>query len=431
MWRQLHGPLARKLIELLDARQYEQLVALIQEQRGNSEYADDAMLAALLSAILQIGLGCNQCLAQQLWHQEAYRMAAMHEQNLRQYLRDLLDLAITATGAASAQVESPNAESHLPGVASRRSDVASQPHQAHTTLPPTPVSSSLPPHPPQAEEVPLAPSLTMHADSLTTNHPGSAQDRSQRPTLTVYCLGMFRVYQDDEPIDDWVSRKAKTLFKYLVTYRERPIAKEVLMDTFWPDAAPDAARNNLNVAVYSLRQTLRKSRPDFSHVLYQNESYGFNPLLSIWVDVETFADQLKTAQQHERQGDMTAAVRAYRVALALYHGEFIAEDRYDEWLMPRRQQLQADYLTILDRLSSYYLDQHDYDTCIVLCTQLLAADPCQEAIHCRLMDCYDRQGQRYLALRQYYVCVESLARELDATPGQSTIELYERIRQRD
>jgi DNA-binding SARP family transcriptional activator len=249
--------------------------------------------------------------------------------------------------------------------------------------------------------------------------------------LIVYCLGAFRVYQDDQPIDDWLSRKAKALFKYLITYRERPIAKEVLMDIFWPDAAPDAARNNLNVAVYSLRQTLRRNRPDLSHILYQNDSYGFNPELHIWVDVETFTEHLRTAQQHERQGDMAAAIHAYRAALALYQGEFIEEDRYEEWLMPRRQQLHADYLASLDSLSRYYLDQQDYDTCIIMCSQMLTADPCQEEIHRRLMHCYDQQGLRYLALRQYHICVDALARELDAAPDHLTVELYERIRQRE
>jgi DNA-binding SARP family transcriptional activator len=55
------------------------------------------------------------------------------------------------------------------------------------------------------------------------------------------------VYLDDQPIEDWPSSKGKSIFKYLVAHRERPVAKEVLMEVFWPGARPDAARNNLNV----------------------------------------------------------------------------------------------------------------------------------------------------------------------------------------
>lgn len=87
------------------------------------------------------------------------------------------------------------------------------------------------------------------------------------PSLVIYCLGPFRAYQDDQPVTDWPSSKGKSIFKYLITHREHPVAKDILMELFWPGSSPDSARNNLNVAIYGLRQALRKVRPSFSHVL--------------------------------------------------------------------------------------------------------------------------------------------------------------------
>ena len=44
------------------------------------------------------------------------------------------------------------------------------------------------------------------------------------------------------------------------------------------------------------------------------------------------------------------------------------------------------------------------------------------------MRCYSRQGQRNLALRQYHLCVEALARVLDVSPMGETVALYHQIR---
>jgi DNA-binding SARP family transcriptional activator len=248
------------------------------------------------------------------------------------------------------------------------------------------------------------------------------------PSLAVYCLGLFRVYQDEHPVEDWPSSKGKCIFKYLVTHRERPIAKQVLMELFWPGAHPDAARNSLNVAIYGLRQALRRVRPLYSHVLFQDDCYLLNPGLQIWVDCEAFAEHLTTAQALEQRGERVAAMRQYAAAEALYQGEFLEEDRYEDWPIPRRQSLQDDYLGLLEQSSHYYLDQEDFAACASMCNKMLAVEPCCEEAHRRLMRCYSREGQHYLALRQYHLCVERLKEELDMAPTSTTTSLYEQIR---
>ncbi len=250
------------------------------------------------------------------------------------------------------------------------------------------------------------------------------------PSLVVCCLGPFRVYQNDQPVEEWPSSKGQAIFKYLVVHRDRPLAKEVLMELFWADAAPDAARNNLNVAIYGLRRALRRGQPEFSHVLFQNDAYLLNPELRIWVDVEEFSQHFRTGQHLEQAKELEQAVREYRAAAALYQGEFLEEDRYEDWILPRRQNLQDDYLTLLDHLSRHYLEQEVYDTCVLMGSKLLAIDSCREDAHRRLMRCYSRQGHYHLALRQYHLCVEALQRELEVEPDEATQVLYAQIRQR-
>jgi DNA-binding SARP family transcriptional activator len=247
-------------------------------------------------------------------------------------------------------------------------------------------------------------------------------------SLLVYCMGPFRVYQDEQLIEDWPSSKGKAVFKYLVTHRKRPVIKDVLMDLFWPDIPAESARNNLNVAIYGLRQALHKTHPSYSHVLFINDCYLLNPELQIWLDYEAFLGIITAARELEESGELEAIISEYSKAETLYQGEFLAEDRYEDWLLPLRENLQTEYLSLLDRLNHLLLEKQDYQACIHLCRKMLAVDPCNEEAHRNLMRCFFERGQSYMALRQYYLCVEAIKEGMNVAPDSATNELYKFIR---
>jgi DNA-binding SARP family transcriptional activator len=202
------------------------------------------------------------------------------------------------------------------------------------------------------------------------------------------------------------------------------------MDQFWPDAAPEAARNNLNVAVHGLRQAL-KAASDRQIVLFQDGAYRLNPEMAIWLDVEEFERHVATGRRLEAAGQLAAATAEYEVATGLYQGDYLADDPYEECPVLTRERLRVAYLDTLDRLAQLYFSQGQYATCAAMCQRTLAYDNCREDAHCRLMRCYSRQGQQHLALRQYQACVEALRADLEVEPAPTTIELYERIRRRE
>jgi DNA-binding SARP family transcriptional activator len=214
----------------------------------------------------------------------------------------------------------------------------------------------------------------------------------------------------------------------MLAHRDRPISKEILMDLLWRDVDPEAARNNLNVAIYGLRQAFRGVRPDFSHVLFQDDCYLLTPAMEVWVDAEEFMRRYEMGRSLEKRGKVAEAMREYEVAEGLYQGDYLEEDLYQDWPVPRRQGLRDSYLVSLDRLSLHYLDKKRYAACIRLCQKILAEDDCQEEAYRRLMRCYSRQGQRNLALRQYHLCVERLQKDLEVSPTDETLALYQRIR---
>jgi DNA-binding SARP family transcriptional activator len=216
----------------------------------------------------------------------------------------------------------------------------------------------------------------------------------------------------------------------LLIHHNQPIPRDVLMDVFWPEADPEAARNRLHVALHSIRQKLR-AVTDMSIVVFQDGAYHLNPDFHLWVDSDEFDRRIETGHRLESAGQITEATVEYELAIGLYQNDLLADDPYEEWPVLARERLRVTYLDTLDRLSHIYFDRDEYAACVTLCQLVLARDNCREDAHCLLMGCYSRQGQHHLALRQYQACAEALRAELDTSPAPTTTQLYERIRRRE
>ena len=62
------------------------------------------------------------------------------------------------------------------------------------------------------------------------------------------------------------------------------------MDKFWPDVAPDSARNSLNVAVHSIRKAFQDSQILEKLILFKDDCYFINPEMHLISDVSQFKD---------------------------------------------------------------------------------------------------------------------------------------------
>ena len=202
------------------------------------------------------------------------------------------------------------------------------------------------------------------------------------------------------------------------------------MELFWPGMGLKGARRNLYQAIYNLRQALQTDGEDYPYILTEGNSYSLNPELEFWVDSEAFDLHYQNAQTLIASDRSEEAMREFQMAEDLYSGEFLAEDRYEDWPLVHRENLKNAYLDALDQLSQYFYAKGQFATCIYYCRKILAEDNCREDAHRRVMLCYINLGQPHLALRQYHTCVEALREELDVPPMPATEELYQQIRQK-
>jgi predicted ATPase len=145
--------------------------------------------------------------------------------------------------------------------------------------------------------------------------------------VAITLLGGFGAVVDGVPVadDGWRLRKARDLVKLLALAPGRRLHREQAMDALWGDRTPDAAANNLYQAVHAARRAVGADA-----ILVRDEVLT----LAAEVDVDAFE---RAAAEARRQRTPSA----YRAALALYTGELLPENRYDDWAMPRRDELEA------------------------------------------------------------------------------------------
>ncbi|MFL5884004.1 MAG: AAA family ATPase, partial [Thermoleophilaceae bacterium] len=140
-------------------------------------------------------------------------------------------------------------------------------------------------------------------------------------------LSGFGAAVDGAPVPDaaWRLKKARELVKMLALAPGHRLHREQAMDLLWPELGPDAAANNLNQAVHVARRALASDA-----IEVRDEMLQLAPAVD--VDVDLFELAAADARRAGTPG-------AYRAVLALYAGELLPENRYDDWATERRESL--------------------------------------------------------------------------------------------
>jgi DNA-binding SARP family transcriptional activator len=245
--------------------------------------------------------------------------------------------------------------------------------------------------------------------------------------LEVRCFDRFEVRSDTGKVERWQSSKAKSILQYLMTRPQEPIVKDLIMEALWPEHDYQTASNNLKVAVHSLKKELNRllgQEAGYPSVLFLQGGYLVNPEIDLWLDVEQFERHWSNGRNLEREGNREAAISEFESAEALYRGDYLEDNPYDDWTLLRREILKDTYFIVLGKLADHAMETGDYEVCIVYCQRILAKDPCREDTYRRLIRCYSRLGNKNRSLRWYEICRKTLLAELDIAPDRETVDLY-------
>jgi SARP family transcriptional regulator, regulator of embCAB operon len=256
-----------------------------------------------------------------------------------------------------------------------------------------------------------------------------ASQAPARAVLSARLLGGCWVTIDHRPVPLGNSRRTRALLAFLVDRGPRPVPRDLLMEVFWPESSPEAARNSLHVAMHGLRKALAQAWRG-AVVECRGDTYRLSEVIDVWSDAAELERRSELGAIATADGHLDEAVAEYETGLALYGGEFMADDPYLEWAMPRREELRLRAVDCAEQLSELHLRRGDLRRALAISSQVLREEPCHEPAARRLMIAYARLGQPHMALRLYGQIVQVLGRELGVAAAQETVALADQIRAR-
>ena len=245
--------------------------------------------------------------------------------------------------------------------------------------------------------------------------------------MVVQMLDGFQVWVGARAVPELPRGKTRSLLKFLLLHRRRPVSRHQLLSLFWPEADARTARNNLNVALHRLRKGLG----DMSLLAYANDAYQLQTNGAAWIDTEQFLAHADEAREAQAKGLRALAVRQYETAATLYCNDLIDAGEQESALQMDAQALRDRFNEVLDSLSDLHEHAGDHHACLRAALRHLQLDDCNEVAHQRLMRCYARLGQPQLAEMQYRHCMTSLRMHLGLNPSGETTQLYRRISRRE
>lgn len=238
------------------------------------------------------------------------------------------------------------------------------------------------------------------------------------PCLRVFLLGAAYVEWRAQPLP--IARRQARCLLYRLAAQFKPVPREELAFTFWPDEPEPRASRYLSHLICHLRQSL-----PFPNILrVTNDLVDLNPQLA-WCDAAEFWAACVAAH-------MTDTGRLQQ-ALEFYRGPFMsgcqlaACPEFEVWVTAQRSQFQRLYLDTLALLIGMAADQAEYTRAISYARHYLKVDESAEDIHRRLMTLHLLSGDRPAAMRQYHCCASVLKREFDIEPLPETRAVYQAI----
>ena len=279
--------------------------------------------------------------------------------------------------------------------------------------------------------------LTRVADSTsrsgrTAREAAAELEHSSGVPLQIQALGSLKVTAGRHRLTygRWRSLRALRLFQLLLVNRFRWIPRDVIMEILWPEADLDKAVNSLRQTIRVLRRILEPDLKETSHsryIRFRNEACWLEPGEGYSYDVEEFEGALEKAEKIWSAGKRRPAEPHLRKAEALYRGDLLAENPYEDFIAPQRESFRDHLIWGLGRLLELHARASSWKDVIPLCRRLLKLDPYREEAYWHLIQSYVHLGNRREVLAGYHQYEEMMVREMGLLPSSRMRALADKV----
>ena len=171
------------------------------------------------------------------------------------------------------------------------------------------------------------------------------------------------------------------------------------MEALWPDQSPGPLANRLSVLLSTVRSVLdpdKRHAPD--HFVGADRTALWLQVAHLALDVDAFLVAARDALDGRRAGRPDAYERLAAVE-AVYTGDFLEEDAYEDWAVGLREESRAVYTELVRALAADALARGDTDAATRYHLRVLERDPYDEPAHLGLVSTHEAAGRHGEARR--------------------------------
>lgn len=248
--------------------------------------------------------------------------------------------------------------------------------------------------------------------------------------LTVKLLGPIEIYRDKSSpfaADAWTTKRARDIFCYIASSRNRRVEKDVLIDAFWGEEDLKTIEKNFHPTISHIRKALNSNQSFKQNFLvFRDGAYQLNSEFSYSIDTEEFETLINEAEKAKREKDNEEFRKKVEAAHKFYRGAFMS-GVYDNWAEERRIYFAEQHSRLLSAMAKLCFKEKQWSNALKFSKDILREDPFREDAHRLVMKTLAAQGKPAAVKKQFETLEELLDKELGVEPAPETIRTYQEL----
>lgn len=251
----------------------------------------------------------------------------------------------------------------------------------------------------------------------------------EQNVLRVNMFGEFSLSYGGKTIVDQNSRSRKvwSLLEYLVTFREKEVSQNDLIELLWADDndVTDPS-NTLKTLLHRVRAQLNMLGDEAmgKSVSYRRGAYRWAPEVPCMIDVDEFDEICKRVNvecdEEQRMALLTQAI-------GLYKGDFLPRSALEDWVTPINTFYHNQYVKIVHEALELLMDRGRFNQALSICQKAVNIDPYEELFHLCMIKCLLATGSQRAALIHYNHVIELFFDEFGISPSEELTALYREV----
>ena len=223
------------------------------------------------------------------------------------------------------------------------------------------------------------------------------------------------------------SKRIWMLIEYLITYRNREVTQDELIDLLYPDDRSELPLNALKTLVHRARSVLNELHfVDGKELIRQCPGgYAWNAELPTEVDADRFESLINDSNALDSDAGRQLALRLK--AIELYKGDFLPDASSETWVVPITAYYRFLYVNAVNAVLDTLAAKNAFKELITVAQRAIVIDPYEERLYYYLILALASTDQIPAAKAQYEHLTDLLHREFGVTPSKELQALYKKI----